>query len=857
MATEKIIIKIETGQASKQVGKLNNELGKTNKSAKKTGKGVGGIFSGIKQGVTSAIPALNSLKIAMISTGVGALVVGVGALVGVFAKAAQKGAEFSKGVSTLRAVTGKTAEELEAVTEQAKNLGATTAFTAKQVLDLQTELAKLGFTIDDIQNSTPAILDLAASLEVDLASAAAFAGSTVKGFGLTTEETQRVVDVMALSTSRSALDFEKLRESMKMVAPVASAAGVSVEKTTALLGALADRGISGSMAGTGLSKTFIELSKKGMTLEEAMDKVNNSSNGLNTAIELVGINGAKSLLNLASTGSETLNDLESQFLNAGESAQKMALVRLDNLEGDMTKLGSAWEGFLLGLEDGEGPINDIQRMLVQGLTKAITGLGTVVEFVAFYFTEYWSIAVSNFKANVTIFKGLFNIFGGAIKLFANKALLAISEIPLIGKAIDKDAAKKRIDEANKLILEGGEKLAKGVKTQRDNAIKVATFYSRFKAQQEGKAERVQQAKENKRLQEQKKQQEAEDEEARKKRLEERKKELEKLAKIEEKYAKQSEDLQDTTDLAKAQRKRKRALEEIEALKLTETEKREAIKSVNDYYDQLEEEAKISDDEKEKEEKAKKQEERMNELALTKEEEALAFEEQRLLLNERRQAILDDELLSEEQKMELMKGIAEQEAELEQGKRQEKLQTLDNIVKLAGEESALGRAALIAKQMMAAEELLIDLGVLKSKATKATAEASLQGVESGGSVATGLSKTLALGFPAAIPALVSYGVAAAGIISGVMRATKKTKSVASSLGGQVRGGSASPSTSVGGIGGGQAQAPAFNVVGASETSQLAEAVAGQTQQPIQAYVTSNDVTSAQSLDRNIVQEAGLG
>jgi hypothetical protein len=822
MATEKIIIKIETGSASKQVGKLNNELGKTNKSAKKTSKGVGGIFGGIKQGVFSAIPALNSLKIAMISTGVGALVVGVGALVGVFAKAAQKGAEFSKGVSTLRAVTGKTAEELEAVTNQAKQLGATTAFTAKQVLDLQTELAKLGFTIDDIQNSTPAILDLAASLEVDLASAAAFAGATVKGFGLSTEETQRVVDVMALSTSRSALDFEKLRESMKMVAPVASAAGVSVEKTTALLGALADRGISGSMAGTGLSKTFIELSKKGMTLEEAMDKVNNSSNGLNTAIELVGINGAKSLLNLASTGKDQLNDLESQFLNAEGSAQKMAEVRLDNLEGDMTKLGSAWEGFLLGIEDGSGPINDLQRNVVQGLTWAISNLGFVVDVIAFAFNERWTEMKLFVGGATDIMVGYLTILGNGIKLFANEAMLALADVPIIGKAIDKAEVEANINEAKDALVKGTERIQAGVEKFKQAAVNRVTAIARFAAQQEGKAERVQQAKENKKLQEQKKQQEAESEEDRKKRLEERKKELEKLAKIEQKYAKQSEDLQDTTDLAKAQRKRKRALEEIEALKLTETDKREAIKSVNDYYDQLEAEAKISDDEKEKEERAKKQEERMSELALTKEEEALAFEEQRLLLNERRQAILDDELLSEEQKMELMKGIAEQEAELEQGKRQEKLQTLDNVVKLAGEESALGRAALIAKQMMAAEELLIDLGVLKSKATKATAEASLQGVESGGSVATGFSKTLALGFPAAIPALVGYGVAAAGIISGVMRATKKTKSVASSLGGQVRGGSASPSTSVGGIGGGQAQAPAFNVVGASETSQLAEA-----------------------------------
>jgi hypothetical protein len=107
-------------------------------------------------------------------------------------------------------------------------------------------------------------------------------------------------------------------------------------------------------------------------------------------------------------------------------------------------------------------------------------------------------------------------------------------------------------------------------------------------------------------------------------------------------------------------------------------------------------------------------------------------------------------------------------------------------------------------------------------------------------------------------LVGYGVAAAGIISGVMSATKKTKKVATSLGGQSKGG-ASVSLPTAGTGAQSTQqaTPSFNIVGSSETNQLADAIAGQTQEPIQAYVTSNDVTSAQSLDRNIVQEAGLG
>ena len=257
-------------------------------------------FTGAKTAILGAVPALNAFKGALISTGIGAFVVALGALTKFFIDAGKKGAEFGKALSGLKAVAGATEQEMSILSDQAKELGSTTAFTASQVVKLQTELAKLGFTVADIRNATPAILDLAASLEVDLSSAAEFAGSVVRSFGLTTEETQRVVDVMALSTASSALNFDALTESLKVVAPTSKAVGISIERTTALLGVLADTGLKGSIAGTWLSKTFIALNKEGISLEEAMDKVRRSSNQLNTAVELVGVVGAKSLLNLAS-----------------------------------------------------------------------------------------------------------------------------------------------------------------------------------------------------------------------------------------------------------------------------------------------------------------------------------------------------------------------------------------------------------------------------------------------------------------------------------------------------------------------------------------------------------------------------
>jgi hypothetical protein len=196
-------------------------------------------------------------------------------------------------------------------------------------------------------------------------------------------------------------------------------------------------------------------------------------------------------------------------------------------------------------------------------------------------------------------------------------------------------------------------------------------------------------------------------------------------------------------------------------------------------------------------------------------------------------------------------IVAKEIELEQRKTDAKLKALSDLEMIFGAESAMGRAALIGKQLLAAKELLIDLGVIKSKATKAITTANLDAASSGSAVSTGFAQTLKLGFPAAIPALIGYAASAFGIISSVLAATKKTKSVASSIGGS-GGGDVSisqPQTNA-------SQPPAFNVVGASNTNQLADAIGGQSQQPIKAFVVSNDVTSAQSMDRNIVSGASI-
>ena len=285
-------------------------------------------------------------------------------------------AAFEQANANLASILGTTKSGITALTEDAKRLGSTTSFTASQIVELQTELAKLGFSKKQILESTEAIQGLAAAVGVDLAEAAAVAGATLGGFGLEASETQRVTDVMAKSFSSSALDMEKFRESMKTAAPAAAAVGVSIEETTALLGILANSGISGSKAGSSLKATFIELNAAGLTLEEGLSKVANSQDKLGTATKLVGKLAATSFLVLAE-GTEATAELTEALENSGGAAKEMADTQLDTLTGSLTLLSSAYEGFILSLEDGDGEIAKWVRTTIDATTVLFNFLGGI------------------------------------------------------------------------------------------------------------------------------------------------------------------------------------------------------------------------------------------------------------------------------------------------------------------------------------------------------------------------------------------------------------------------------------------------------------------------------------------------
>jgi hypothetical protein len=144
--------------------------------------------------------------------------------------------------------------------------------------------------------------------------------------------------------------------------------------------------------------------------------------------------------------------------------------------------------------------------------------------------------------------------------------------------------------------------------------------------------------------------------------------------------------------------------------------------------------------------------------------------------------------------------------------------------------------------------------LIAEARKTITFSSLVAARSSAAVAEGTAQTAKVGFPQNIPMLIGYALQAVGIIGAITQAVGKSKSVAGGLGG---GSAPSVTPTAPRAAASQSVPPAFNIVGASGTNQLAEAIGGQAQQPVKAYVVSNDVSTAQELDRNIVEGASIG
>ncbi|MEO0955687.1 MAG: phage tail tape measure protein [Pseudomonadota bacterium] len=302
-------------------------------------------------------------------------------------------AGFEQAMSTVRAVTGATEKQFQALTERARELGATTRFTASEAAQGMIELARAGFTVDEVLGSVEGTLKLAQAGGLGLGRAAEITSNTLRAMQLDVSETARVVDVLAAAANSANTDVTRLGDGLSFVAPISAGLGVSLEDTVGALQALADAGFRGERGGTALRKIMIRLenqSKQGREILASyglsMDEVSVSANGLIPVLRKlsaagIGV-GEQNILfgdrggpgfGILQSSVEKIEQASLALENAAGAADDVATIMDDNLNGALKRANSALQELIIALGD-TGP--------TQALESALNGLAGLLNVAA-------------------------------------------------------------------------------------------------------------------------------------------------------------------------------------------------------------------------------------------------------------------------------------------------------------------------------------------------------------------------------------------------------------------------------------------------------------------------------------------
>lgn len=304
-------------------------------------------------------------------------------------------AGFEAAVSKLSAILGTTPDQIKALTDNAKKLGETTKYTAAEATNLQTELAKLGFTKNEILSATESVLKFAQATDAGLAEAAALAGAAIRMFGAEASESKRYVSAMSIATTKSALSFAYLRDALPTVGPVAKAFNFEIEDTLALLGKLADSGFDASSAATATRNILLNLADSGGKLATALggpvktlpelvaglQKLKDKGVDLNTTLQLTDKRSVAAF-NAFLQSADKITPLRDAITGVEGDLDQMASTMGDNVKGAMAGLASAWESLMIKLsENTNGPLKDMINWFTGLLRDLKSGFSGVVAFV--------------------------------------------------------------------------------------------------------------------------------------------------------------------------------------------------------------------------------------------------------------------------------------------------------------------------------------------------------------------------------------------------------------------------------------------------------------------------------------------
>lgn len=285
-------------------------------------------------------------------------------------------ASFESQMSTVRAISGATEEQLAALGEKAKYMGATTSFTATEAAQALEYMAMAGWKTEDMLGGLEGVMHLAAASGESLASVSDIVTDALTAFGLTAADSGRFADVLAAASSSANTNVGMMGETFKYAAPVAGALGYSIEDTALAVGLMANAFIKGGQAGTALRGVLTNLAKPSDTVASYMEKLGisltDSSGQMRSLSELIDIlrdrfsglteaqkaeyaagiagkEGMSGLMAIVNASEADYQKLTTAISICSGSAREMSEIRLDNFAGQMTLLSSAADGVKLAI----------------------------------------------------------------------------------------------------------------------------------------------------------------------------------------------------------------------------------------------------------------------------------------------------------------------------------------------------------------------------------------------------------------------------------------------------------------------------------------------------------------------------
>ena len=383
---------VDTTELDKESERLKEEL-------KQLQSGFDGAGDEAEEFGDKSANSLQNIETLLVSAGI---VKGLKAIYEGFSECTTVAADFEAQMSSVEAISGADAEEIDALAERAKYLGATTAFTAKQVGEGMEYMAMAGWKTEDMLAGMDSVLALAAASGEDLGTVSDIVTDALTAFGLKAKDTGRFADILAATAANANTNVGMMGETFKYAAPVAGALGYSVEDVAVAIGLMANSGIKASQAGTTLKNIFNgilggvdltaaafgdlnvefvnsdgsmqDLSSSMDTLRYYFDQMTEAEK-VHNAINIAGQRGYSGLLAILNSTADDYDKLTDAVNNSAGAAQKMADIKLDNLNGQMTIAKSAMEG--LEIEIGK----QFTPMLTKLYKVAADILGGLTTFV--------------------------------------------------------------------------------------------------------------------------------------------------------------------------------------------------------------------------------------------------------------------------------------------------------------------------------------------------------------------------------------------------------------------------------------------------------------------------------------------